>query len=182
MCSLKIEESIWKMPDPLGILSIHASAVQINGGALIFLGPSGAGKSTIVGLMAGFAEKIADDVIYLVPRAKNLWDVVGGDQESKKKAISHNNANNLLGPTLRSIIILQKSSRNSLKELSPSEICIYLTNSYFEISRHRKFSVAQNKLAFHKLAKISMMIPGYKLLFNLSASVSEIILDEVGNL
>ena len=46
-----------------GILPLHASAVEVDGGAVLFMGPSSIGKSTLAG---GFQEKgyplLADDV------------------------------------------------------------------------------------------------------------------------
>jgi hypothetical protein len=47
-----------------GILALHASAVEVGGGALAIVGPSGAGKSTLAALLcAEGARLVADDVL-----------------------------------------------------------------------------------------------------------------------
>ena len=47
-----------------GLLALHASAVEVGGGALAIIGPSGAGKSTLAALLcAEGARLVADDVL-----------------------------------------------------------------------------------------------------------------------
>src|SRR5579883_6182 len=53
-----------------GTTSLHASAVAVDGGAVVFCGPSGAGKSTLAAALAtrGFP-LVSDDVVPLRPSA-----------------------------------------------------------------------------------------------------------------
>jgi hypothetical protein len=61
-----------------GLTGLHASAVQIDGRAVVFTGPAGAGKSTLAGAFAvrGFPV-MADDTIVLRPHGRE-WTVSSG--------------------------------------------------------------------------------------------------------
>ena len=54
--------------------SLHASAVSLDGAALLIAGPSGAGKSSVgAGLVALGAALIVDDLVMLTERDGAVW-------------------------------------------------------------------------------------------------------------
>ena len=61
-----------------GVVSLHASAIQVGGKAVALLGPPGAGKSTTA---AAFARRgvpiLSDDVVPLKERGADFWTVPG---------------------------------------------------------------------------------------------------------
>jgi hypothetical protein len=60
-------------------LTLHATAVEHDGGAVLLLGPSGAGKTTAAGLIES-ASCIAHDRVALLPNGEgfNVWALPGG--------------------------------------------------------------------------------------------------------
>lgn len=61
-----------------GYPSLHASAVRLNGEAVVFLGPKGRGKSTLAaGLLRRGAALMADDVLPLVERDGTIRGLPG---------------------------------------------------------------------------------------------------------
>ena len=64
-------------PSDLGLF-LHASAVVVGGGALLFLGHSTAGKSTIARMLGQIQPVLADDSVYAARGADGWWRVVDG--------------------------------------------------------------------------------------------------------
>lgn len=59
-------------------LFLHASAVVVEGGAVLFLGHSTAGKSTIARKLGTVLPVLADDSVYAARDAAGIWRVVDG--------------------------------------------------------------------------------------------------------
>ena len=57
---------------------LHASSVEISGGAVLFLGHSTAGKSTISRLLGRHCRIIADDTVFLAREPQGIWMVADG--------------------------------------------------------------------------------------------------------
>ncbi len=60
------------------MLFLHASSVEISGGAVLFLGHSTAGKSTISRLLGQRCRIIADDTVFLAKDSQGVWTVAEG--------------------------------------------------------------------------------------------------------
>jgi hypothetical protein len=154
--------------EPLGILALHASAVRVNGEALIFLGPSGTGKSTICELLSPDAEPLADDKVYIVPRGKRRWVIADAGERILEGPLTQREAAAIEGPPLRAIFRLYQASRPRLTPIDAVETCRHLTNAFFELYWLQRLDMESKRLAYARLAAIAQSTPGYRLQFDLS--------------
>jgi len=157
------------------IPAVHASAVQTDGGALIFLGPSGAGKSTICELLSGYAPQIAADVVYLVPGPDGRWGVADGGRRAYEGPLSAEEATALRAIPLRAIFRLFQAPTSRLRPLGGLETCRYLTDALFEVAWQRDYDLASKKGLFAHLAAVCRTAPGYELYFDLSLAVGQLL-------
>lgn len=161
--------------DTLYTLHIHASAVRVNGGALIFLGPSGAGKSTICRLSSGFATPVADDRVFLVPQA-NEWAVADAGQYPLDKAIRREEPEIPADSVpLWGTFLLHQAVEPRLEKTDALRTCYNLTRSFFEFYWHLDLDVETKERVFFTLADIARLVPGYHLHFDLSSQTIELI-------
>jgi hypothetical protein len=161
---------------PSRTLIIHASAVCINDGALVFLGPSGTGKSTICRLLKSHAEPIADDAVYLVPQIGGGWLTGNANRYSAEPSsqVQRFTPGNV---PLRAIFRLHQAPVPLVQQIDSLQTCRYLTDAFFEIHCQRLYNAETKRGAFSELAAVSRHIPGYRLHFNLSNRVPEAIID-----
>lgn len=151
------------VPNLPGILTLHASAVAVNGEAFIFLGPSETGKSTICRLLAAYTQPLADDLIYLAHCGGAEWKVANAEFDTQV----HN-------PPLRAIFRLYQAPAVRLEQLDDLQICRHLTDAFFEAHWQRQYDLETKKSAFTALAVVARSIPGFRLHFNLSISALEL--------
>lgn len=147
---------------------MHASAVQVNGGGLIFLGRSGAGKSTICRLLSTFAEPMADDRVFLIPEGETRWAVTDATEHILSRVLLEEEAAELSGVPLKGIFRLHQSSKPHLERTDDLRTCYNLTMSFFEFYWHRDLEPEKKKHIFSILAGIGQVVPGYELHFDLS--------------
>jgi hypothetical protein len=164
-------------PEPLGIVPIHASAVQLDGDTLVFLGPSGAGKSTIRRLLHAFARPLADDRVYLIPQEGGEWAVADAGNRILEGRLSEQEAAALEGPPLRAILRLSQDSKPRLEPMDALQTCRHLTNAFFDLYWHRNFKPETKRVAFASLATIARSVPGYRLHFDRSPQTIEVIME-----
>lgn len=162
-------------PEPLGILAIHASAVQMNSRGLVFLGPSSAGKSTICNLLSACAQPIADDRVYLIPRSEGRWDVADGGERILEGPLTEREAQAILGPPLRAIFRLRQDAVPRLAPMDALHTCRHLTDAFFDLYWYQNLSTEAKKGTFARLAAIARSVPGYDLYFDRSAQTAEMI-------
>ncbi|MGD1994273.1 MAG: hypothetical protein PVI59_13860 [Anaerolineae bacterium] len=162
-------------PEPLGIIPLHTSAVEIDGGALLFLGPSGAGKSTIRRLLGAVAQPLADDRVYLIPRETGEWEVVDAGDRILDGPLTEHEAAPLGGPSLRMIFRLHQADKPRLERIAPLEICQHLTAAFFDLYWHENHSAQVKRETFARLAVMARTIPGYRLHFNRSPETAMLI-------
>lgn len=165
--------------DPLGIVLIHASAVSVDSGALIFLGPSGTGKSTIRRLLSGLAHSLADDMVYLIPRTKGRWTVADAGTRPLNGPLSEQEAASFQGVPLRAIFRLCQASEPHLEPIPALETCRHLTASFFDLYWSQKYGTEKKELAFRNLAEIARSVPGFYFHFDRSSYTLEIINEQV---
>jgi hypothetical protein len=61
-----------------GVTSLHASAVEWNGSAIMFAGPQGSGKSTIAGALAAEHWAVLSDDTVAIRRSDGVWTATPG--------------------------------------------------------------------------------------------------------
>jgi len=154
------------MDSAVEVLTFHASASCMNGEALIFLGPSETGKSTICRLLSTHMPPVADDKVYLRHQDSHAWAVSDATQRDLCGPLSEQEAELLNGAPLKAIFRLHQASEPCVRHVGTLETCRYLTDAFFEILRHRRFTVKAKQLAFSHLAAVARVTPGYELYFD----------------
>ena len=162
-------------PEPMGIIPLHTSAVEIDGGAFLFLGPSGAGKSTIRRLMSTVSRSLADDRVYLIPRERGQWEVVDAGDRILEGPLTEEEAAPLSGLPLRMIFRLYQATEPRLEKISALETCYHLTAAFFDLYWHENHPIEEKKRTFARLAGIARTTPGYHLHFSRSAETARIV-------
>lgn len=167
-------------PDPSKKIRVHASAVCVDGSALIFLGPSKAGKSTICRLLSRHATPWADDKLYLISQANGEWSVASADNRNLGKPPSGQEDSSLECVPLKAIFRLYQALEPHLERISEIETCCHLAKAFFELSRQQRWDIKIKRRAFASLATITRSVPGYRLYFNLSTETYEVIRSCIG--
>lgn len=168
-----------RAPEPMGIIPLHTSAVEIDGGTLLFLGPSGAGKSTIRRLLSTVARPLADDRVYLIPRETGEWEVVDAGDRILEGRLTEGEALCLSGPPLRAIFRLYQADEPSLERIPPLEMCRHLTDAFFDLYWHKNHPVEEKRLTFNRLADLARTVIGYKIHFSRSAETAKLVRREI---
>ena len=169
-----------RLPDPYGIVAVHASAVRTGAGALVFLGPSGAGKSTIVGLLADKAELFAEDQVYLVPRSGGSLGVADTRDRTFFGPLKEEEVRALETEPLIGLFRLHKAEKTRLERLDQLELCHNLVEGFLEVFWHLNLEVGSMKEVFHRIARISREALGYNLYFNKTSAVGDVLSGKYG--
>jgi energy-coupling factor transporter ATP-binding protein EcfA2 len=160
---------------------IHASAVEYQGKALIFLGPSGAGKSTISQLLAETIEDVqvlADDQVCLDASAGG-WTVSDAWPRILRQA-----RNTSIEPTshcapLGAVMRLYQAPHPRLVPVSRVDTCVYLFNAFAEFIRRQVNTLEEKKALFASLAVMARNAPGYAFYFDRSTQTVDVIQREM---
>ena len=163
--------------ESLAALPIHASAVQANGGALLFLGPPETGKSTVRRMLEAHLPELADDVVYLVPRPGEGWGVAPAAPQAFLGPLPAAEAGRLSTVPLQAVLRLQRATQAHLERIPALQTCRYLADAFFEVYWPRYCDVPAKKLAFARLARIARAVAGYHLHFDLSARTVEVLME-----
>jgi hypothetical protein len=166
-----------RAPEPLGILVIHASAVHVDGKAVVFLGPCGTGKSTVCNLLSAKQQQsLADDKVYLIPQQEHkVWVVADASERAFLGPLSKQEGATLQGPILQAVIRLYQDSQPNLECIDTATTFCHLTNAFFEIAWNQRLDTAWKKQACASLAEIGRAVLGYHLHFNLSQLTSKLL-------
>lgn len=162
-----------RVPDQIGVATIHASAVCVDSGALVFLGPSGTGKSTVCRLLSAHARFLANEAVYLVPRVDGGWNVSAADHLAYEGPLSKEQTAAFSAAPLWAIIRLFQASVPRLEQIDALRTCRYLTDALFEIPWQREYDAATKGVVFSDLATVSRSVPGYEFYFDLSPEALE---------
>lgn len=163
-----------------GYLVLHASAVNMKGGAVVFLGWGGDGKSTIAAALnrKGY-QFITDDVLKIdiindeplaipsFPRAKLWGDIINymEDKPSLSQKIhpeidkySYDIVNMFFTDPLplKMIYILENSFKNDIITLKPQNALMELINSSYVING---FGISAKKQNLNQCAKVVNSVP-----------------------
>jgi hypothetical protein len=168
------------IPDPRGLWGLHASAVVAPGGALVFLGTSGAGKSTIRRLLTPSFSPLAEDAVYLIPAHDGSWSVADAGYPQPLQPLSQGEAASLRGVPLQAVFTLGKGEDVRLERLDALSACRQLMNGFFEIVRQNAFALEVRRRGFVDVAAIARRYPAYRLVFDLSGSVVDLMVHYFG--
>mgnify|MGYP001343814446 CR=1 FL=1 len=141
---------------------LHASAIEINNEAYIFIGPSGSGKSTIVSKLLKYGNLITEDIArielgndktYIFPsipiikldessEKSTITDIkekfsIAGDVRKRKGFIVNNFDKTNKKVPIKICFVLQESNRNLIKHMSENEVFKNLfLNSFCALPKH----------------------------------------------
>ncbi len=150
---------------------LHASAVNVSGGALLFLGHSTAGKSTIGRLLAERYPLIADDKVLVSRMDDGCWMV----RDASGKFRAWTGTGYPLGRRrypLLAVVRIFKARAVTMHPLGQRETCRYLLDAVFENDFQRRVSdLRVRKDWFRMTAAISRGIAGWRLTFPKSKSI-----------
>lgn len=158
--------------DAAGLVVLHASAVRVDGRALLFLGPSGAGKSTICRLLRDFAAPLADDAAYAVYRQGLGWVVENVSSPTFEQALRQGRLDELLGTPLGAVFRLFQAAHPRLEVLPPWQTCRYLAEA---VAWQAQPDVEARRSLWARLADLARSTPGYGLYFDLSPTTARLI-------
>lgn len=173
-----------------GFMALHASAVEINGGAAIFLGGKGWGKSTLAATLYGRGHNlIADDLVAVdvsntgsptiipgFPLLKLLPEAaafaLGDDPETlpriaegfEKRARQDINRFSQRPIPLKGIYRLAEGSIPALKPLEPQQATAELiSNSFIALCAHTLLTGKGGALHLHQCTSLVKSVPAYRL-------------------
>ncbi len=164
---------------PLNSLFLHASAVHLPAGGLLFTGHSTSGKSTIGRLMSAQFPVIADDVVMVRRDPDGKYRISDG-----KPVLTENFA---LGKStlskgfqeyeLMGVTRLFKAGTHRLERISALQLCRYLADALFEVDFQRKIeSIKTRQTLFVLAAQLAREIPGWHLWFSLETRPEDLLL------
>ena len=162
-------------------LFLHASAVVVDGGAVLFLGHSTAGKSTLARILAANFPVLADDAVFAARDSQGKWRVVEGGFRFEDGDIGRRLGDILrrieqgAGIPVRGCFRLQKADQVKVEPAAPLQVARFLTDAAIEVDLQRKAGKSQaknnpkiremRKRWFHWVADIARTCPGGTLYF-----------------
>lgn len=177
-------------------LFLHASAVVVDGGAMLFLGHSTAGKSTISRLLGNIHPILADDSVFAFQDARGVWRVVDGgfrreiDIFAAWEEVIHRRPRGDDGVRLLGCFRIHKAEEVRVETLTAMEVARYLMDAVMEIDLQRKFGRPPKGILsrsydavcvrlmrrhwFVQVAEIARICPGWNLWFPKDSGLSDL--------
>ena len=169
-------------------LFLHASAVAVPDGAVLFLGHSTAGKSTIARKLGSVLPMLADDSVFAGPDAAGVWRVVDGGFRFGRGwgleewlADVRRQLQEGRGVPVRKCFRIHQAAVAQTEPMPPIELGRHLMDAAMEIDVQRKFGkkssgnpaeqpawheiTAQRRRWFHQVAELARRCPGWHLWF-----------------
>lgn len=177
-------------------LFLHASAVVVDGGALLFLGHSSAGKSTIASLLDKTYATLADDVVFASSDCHGNWRVMDGRcryeeacaqcwEDAARLRLADGPGIPLLGCAR-----IHKARHVKGARLAPVETARYLMNAVNEVPMQNTFGKLKGRTRdkknivsharrmrrqwLHQAAEIARVYPGWRLWFSRDSHFSDL--------
>ena len=177
-------------------LFLHASAVNMAGGACLFLGHSTAGKSTIARLLGKTHPILADDSVYVARGPDGKWRVVDGSFRFGRDELPgwqeevRRRAGGAGAVPLRGCFRIHKAAVARVEPLAPLELARCLMDAAMEIDLQRKYGrisgssemepsawdevLQMRRHWFSLVAEIARTCPGRHLWFSRSSKIAEL--------
>ena len=174
-------------PSSLGLF-LHASAVEVDGGAVLFLGHSTAGKSTIARKLGVELPVLADDSVFAGQDAAGVWRVVDGGfrfdrgwglaewQTDVRRRFQEGR-----GIPVQKCFRIHQAAVVRIEPMPPVELGKHLMDAAMEIDVQRKFGIRHSahkseqiawhevmehrRRWFHQTAELARACPGWHLWF-----------------
>ena len=169
-------------------LFLHASAVNVDGGAVLFLGHSTAGKSTIARKLGAERPVLADDSVFAGPDAAGVWRVVDGGFRFDRgwgpeewQADVRRQFQEGRGVPVRKCFRIHQAAAVRIEPMPPIELGKHLMDAAMEIDLQRKFGkksldkpsehadwheiTPQRRRWFQLVAEMARTCPGWHLWF-----------------
>lgn len=154
---------------------LHASSVNIEGKAVLFLGHSTSGKSTISEILSERYPLIADDKIWVEIGNEGIW-MAQGISETNKFGKGYSYSKKLEQHPLWGIIRIFKANETKIEQITQRVCCKYLMDAVFEIDFQRRVTELDRKKNWFRLvADISRKTIGWHLTFQKDRSIIDVI-------
>lgn len=145
-------------------LFLHASAVVVDGGAVLFLGHSTAGKSTIARKLGAVLPVLADDAVFVAPGANGIWRGVDGGMRfghgsspAEWMAAVRQNVQASGAVPLRGFFRIHQAKSIRTERMPPIALGRYLMDAAMEIDVQRKYGLKPDKINLEPIAWESVM-------------------------
>ena len=157
---------------------LHASSVNINGKALVFLGHSSSGKSTIAQLLSEVFPVISDDKIYIYKK-REKWELKSGDEINKFSEFQGKLRISTDTLPILSFMRIFKAHENKIEEIESLVLCRYLTDAVFEVDNQRRVpDIKRRKEWFKVVADIARKFEGRHFFFKKESNIIQILKKE----
>ncbi|MCK4889106.1 MAG: hypothetical protein KAS97_04185 [Candidatus Aminicenantes bacterium] len=166
-----------KDPSPIdsSFFRLHASSIEINGKALVFLGHSSSGKSTIAQILSKEYDLVSDDKI-IVFKNNGEWFIKNGDEQSKLSEYKGNKPIASGSFPVLAFVRIFKSESNEINKIESSLLCKYLIDAVFEVDNQRNnFDIDLRKYWFHLAGDFAKRIQGWDFYFKKETNIINII-------
>lgn len=174
-------------------LHIHASSIEFDAGAVLFLGHSTAGKSTIAWILSEASAVIADDSVILFRDSLSRWNVMNGekrlDQADPSFGKIERDEEVKSSRPLLGCFRLYKAETVKSDSVEPIRLAQYLMDAVMEVDMNRvpktlphdnTSDIIENcrrrrRHWFHLVAEVSKLYPGWDLWFSKKSTCLELI-------
>jgi hypothetical protein len=127
-------------------------------------------------LLGDEAEVLAEDKVYLIPRAGDDWGVADAWPQTARGALSEEEAMALESVPLKALFRLYQAPRTRLERVDALVAVRHLTEAFFELAWHQYLDVGAKKASYASLARVGRCVPTYELCFVKSPRVVELVL------
>lgn len=176
---------------------LHASAVVVDGGAVLFLGHSTAGKSTMARLLGTKCPVLADDAVHVTRCGRSEWRVVDGSfrfendgrLEDWSRELSRRAGAGAV--RLKACCRLHKAPELRMERMAPIELARHVMDAVMEMDLQRKAGKRQGggggagavqsdvlqlrKRWFNEASDIARRVPGWHLWFHKQTEAGRIL-------
>ncbi len=176
---------------------LHASAVVVDGGAVLFLGHSTAGKSTMARLLGTQCPVLADDAVHVTRWGQSEWRVVDGSFRFKEdcrpedwpRELSRRASEGAV--RLKACCRLHKAPDFRVEPMEPIELARHVLDAVMEMDLQRKAGRGQGggggagavqsdvlqlrKRWFNEASDITRQVPGWHLWFHKKTEAGRIL-------
>jgi hypothetical protein len=157
---------------------LHASAVLIPEGALLFLGHSTSGKTTISKKMSGRYSVLADDVVFIQERGNGLYCIDDGKKRLSRAepCLQMETAFENMCYPVSAIVRIFKGNPVKAERITSLQLCRYLTDALFEVDVQRRSTcIDYRKNLFINAAALAKKTTGRHLWFDLDSDPETIV-------